>query len=117
MMIPFVTDFGDYHVIIEYNECKALKDNFLEAPLLKEGEIPTGKKLRIKLDSKGERHINLSVVPKNADWDELKVVELTLNPKCHKQLLITGVVSDQATYSDITIKEISAIGPGFALSL
>jgi len=116
-MIPFVTDFGDYHVIIEHEECKALEDNFLEAPLLKKGEIPTGKKLRIKLDSGGERRISLSTVPKNADWDELRVVRLALNSKCYKQLLITGIVSDQATYSDITIKENGAIGPGYALSL
>jgi len=86
-MQPFVTNFGDYHILVNHEDLQKLPASPLEAALLREGEVSTGKHLRLSIDRKQQDDIAFSVSPEDAmDWDEIRLVSITLSLSAYKTL-------------------------------
>jgi hypothetical protein len=102
-MIPIVTDYGDFDVEITAKELECWNEKFsIEGDLLKEGEIPCGKKIKIIFKPDAQPLVDYQLEG-TLDWDEAKIVKLICNQKAHNKLKEDGGLYTELTYIRVKI--------------
>mgnify|MGYP003964506075 CR=1 FL=1 len=108
-MLAFV-GHGDYHILLDYNtEIETLHLSPVEGDLLFEGEVPTGKKFRIRVDhtisiSEWARHTLTPV-----GWDKCEVVEIVLCLDAYFKLRFDGGIYVCNSLGEHVIKDETCI--------
>lgn len=90
-MKAFIID-RDFVVLLNMDELNELEKNkLLESDLLAEGELKTGKLLRLLFKPEADEVVSKEYVPVDLGWEVLKKVILTINQKGLNQILSPGL--------------------------
>jgi len=118
-MLPFVCGNNGYETLLSFTKIEELqKGRKIEAPLLFEGEEPTGKKLSIQFDLNLPNDVKnfllfklISPAGAVQDWETMEAVEITINGWAVNQLYWSGGISEAipATGTRCTIKDENAV--------
>jgi hypothetical protein len=111
-MIPFVTP-GELRFLVDFEECTLLKERPLEAIVVKEGEVPTDKKAVLRYAPKQQELLHFETLPKGADWDAIKVVELTLNEEAYTKFRKHGGICYPQDPFDLYLLDKNFVGKPF----
>lgn len=108
-MIAIVTKYGDFDVAITFEEL----DNWsikapIEGELLRVGEVPCGKKIRLILEPNAEELVSYHL--DGEDWDRAKKVELVYNQKALDRLNAAGKIYAELTYINVLLQASNALG-------
>ncbi len=94
-MIAIVTNFGDLDVALTFEEfTNWRKDASIYGELLREGEVPCGKRIKIILEPSAERLIDCRL--NDDDWNRASIAELICN-----QIIFERLDKEGKTYTEI----------------
>lgn len=104
-MLPFVSG-SFYDFSLDYDsEIINLPACPIEAELLYEGEIPTGKWAKVIVDHDSPSGLTFVTLPEGAGWDEITEVIMVLDQKGWQILLERGFIHRQESYFDCIIRD------------
>ena len=89
-MKPFVAPNDDYVLMTSWEEMQEIRDRAINAELLLEGEIPTGKILRFQYREEQQKKLQIEFIPKEAGWNGIEQIIVTCNDKAIEDFENTG---------------------------
>ena len=106
-MEPYACNNGDYLFLVFNSDLPAFECGPIESELLLEGGEPTGKRGRLSYNPGQCEKISLIPAPWERGWDDIRIIELTLNQEGKDELLYgSGIVIQGLPEIDLYIQNL-----------